>query len=250
MIETKFKPMPVEDTSSLWSAFQEMNSRRRAIRDFDGTAIADDHVRAILAEATRSPSSGNLQPYRLHWVRDPALKMRIAAACNGQRAAVSSSTLIVVAASREIALSTAAQQLAFIEASRDLPEAAKAYHRRQLHMFRRVLQAGSWAIWTPLTALAGFLCPSLSLIPVGHLGSRAWAARNATFAAQTLLLAAAAKGIDSCPMEGFSAPKLCDILGLPRGTVVPVVVALGYRAPDARIEQQWRRTLADLVVEH
>lgn len=242
--------MPMQDTSSLWSAFQELNARRRAVRDFEGTAVPDDHVRALLAEAVRSPSSGNLQPYRLHWVRDPALKTRLAAACNGQRAAVSASTLIVIAASREIALGTAAQQLAFIEASNDLPEAAKAYHRRQIRMFRRVLQAGSWAIWTPLTALAGLLRPSLSLLPVGHLGSRAWAARNATFAAQTLMLAAAAKGIDSCPMEGFSAPEISAALGLPRGTVIPVVIALGYRTRNARIEHQWRRALSDLVAEH
>ncbi|WP_277424393.1 nitroreductase family protein [Ralstonia solanacearum] len=90
----------------------------------------------------------------------------------------------------------------------------------------------------------------MSLLPVGHIGSRHWAARNAIFAAQTLMLGAAAKGIDSCPMEGFSASKVVKILGLPRGSVIPIVIALGYRADDARIEARWRRPMADVVISH
>lgn len=242
--------MKTQDTSTLWDAFQELNGRRRAIRDFDGTAIPDEHVRELLAEAARAPSSGNLQPYRFHWIRDPALKARVADVCHGQRAAVSAPTLIVVTASRETALSTAGQQRAHVEASTELPERSKAYYRQQLQMFERVMKMGSWPLWSPLAALAGLWRPSLSLLPVGHLGNRSWAARNATFAAQTLLLAAAAKGIDSCPMEGFSAPKLAEVLRLPRGTVIPLVIALGYRSQDARIEQQWRKSLTDLIVEH
>jgi len=242
--------METQDTFTLWGAFQALNGRRRAIRDYDGTAIPDEHVRELLAEAARAPSSGNLQPYRFHWVRDPALKARVAAVCNGQRAAVSAPTLIVVAASRDIALRAAAQQLAHVDASTDMPEPSKAYHRKQVRMFRRVMNVGSWPVWTPLAALVGLFRPSLSLLPVGHLGNRSWAARNATFAAQTLMLAASAKGIDSCPMEGFSAPKLAEALSLPRGTVVPLVIALGYRSRDARIERQWRKSLAELIVEH
>lgn len=163
--------MKTQDTSTLWGAFQALNGRRRAIRDFDGIAIPDEHVRELLAEAARAPSSGNLQPYRFHWIRDTTLKARVAAVCNGQRAAVSASTLIVVTASRQIALSTAAQQLAYLNASTDLPEASKAYHRKQLQMFLRILNVGSWPVWTPLTALAGLFRPSLSLLPVGHLAT-------------------------------------------------------------------------------
>ena len=235
---------------TLWDAFQELNQRRRAIRDFDGTPVPEAQVRELLTEAMKSPSSGNLQPYRLHWIRDPTMKALVVDACEGQRAAAAASTLIVVAASPKIARITAAQQLAYIDASSDLSEKSKIYHRKQLQMFLRILKMGSWAIWTPIAALMGLFRPSLSLLPVGHMGSRSWAARNAAFAAQTLMLAAAAQGIDSCPMEGFSAPKLAKTLGLERGTVIPVVIALGYRSQNARIEHQWRRSLLDAMVEH
>lgn len=131
-----------------------------------------------------------------------------------------------------------------------LPDNSKAYYRKQVGKFQKILGLGSSAFWSPLLFLAALIRPSLSLLPVGHIGSRHWAARNAIFAAQTLMLGAAAKGIDSCPMEGFSASKVAKLLGLPRGAVVPIVIALGYRAGEARVEARWRRAISDLVVSH
>ncbi|WP_428633441.1 nitroreductase family protein [Sedimenticola sp.] len=233
-----------------WGAFRAANRFRRAVRQFNSTPIPEDEIRDLLEEATLAPSSGNLQPYELHWVREPALKASIAQACNGQKAATSAADLIVVVASPEIAKQTAKAQLAYVEASTKLGVDAKAYYRKQMGMFQRILGLGSSAFWSPLVFLAGLIRPSLSLLPIGHIGSRHWAARNAVFAAHTLILGAAAKGIYSCPMEGFSAPKVAKLLGLPRGSVIPLVIALGYRADDARIEERWRRPLTDIVVRH
>jgi hypothetical protein len=51
-------------------------------------------------------------------------------------------------------------------------------------------------------------------------------------------------------MEGFNAGRVGKALGLPRGTVIPIVIALGWRRADARIEPRWRRPFSDVVVEH
>ena len=233
-----------------WAAFQAANRFRRAIRKFAPTPIPEDEVQALLAEAAFAPSSGNLQPYELHWIRTPALKAGIAQACNGQKAAASATDLVVVVASPALGKRTAAAQLAHVETSTALEPNSKAYYRKQIGMFQKILGLGSSALWSPLLFVAALVRPSLSLLPIGHIGSRHWAARNAIFAAQTLMLGAAAKGIDSCPMEGFSAAKLAQLLGLPRGTVIPIVIALGYRADDARIEERWRRPLSELVIAH
>lgn len=233
-----------------WTEFQSMNRQRRAIRDFDGTPITSEDISAVLAEAVLAPSSGNLQPYQLHWICNAETKEKVAAACNGQKAAKTASTLIVVAANPAFGLKTAAEQRAYVDSSEAFGQKAKDYYHNQLNMFERLLKIGALSIWTPLVSIAAFFRPSLSLLPVGHLGSRHWAARNAVFAAQTLMLAAAAKGIDSCPMEGFSASKIARLLDLPHGTVIPLVIALGHRSVDARVESQWRRSEADLVIQH
>lgn len=244
------KPMDPQDPLPPWVAFQAANRFRRAIREFGPTQVSEADIHDLFAEAAYAPSSGNLQPYQLHWIRDRALKARIALACNGQKAAASAPDLIVVVASPAIARRTAVARLAHVESSPALEPDSKAYHRKQITMFQRILGVGSSAWLSPLLHLAALVRPTLSLLPIGDLGGRHWAARNAIFAAQTLMLAAAAKGIDSCPMEGISAPKIANILGLPRGCVIPVVIALGYRAEDARIEDRWRRPVADIVVSH
>jgi len=242
--------MKAQDLLRPWDAFQAANRFRRAIRKFNSTPIPEDDVYALLAEAALAPSSGNLQPYAFHWIRTPALKASVALACNGQRAAESAAEFIVVAASPALGRQTAMAQLTHVEEAAALGAASKAYHRKQVGMFQKILGVGSSALWSPLIFLAALIRPSLSLLPIGHIGSRQWAARNAIFAAQTLMLGAAAKGIDSCPMEGFSASKVAKLLALPRGTVIPLVIALGYRAEDARIEERWRRPATDVVVSH
>lgn len=242
--------MKTPDFVRTWDSFQAANRFRRAIRKFDPTPIAETEISALLTEATYAPSSGNMQPYQLHWIREPALKARLAAACNGQKAAASAADLIVFVASPALGLRTARAQLEYVEDSPALGQDAKTYYRKQIGMFRKILQVGSCALWSPFVLLAALLRPGLSLLPIGHIGSRQWAARNAIFAAQTLMLGAAAKGIDSCPMEGFSASRVASLLTLPRGSVIPLIVALGYRADDARIEERWRQPLTDLIVAH
>ena len=88
--------MNTQDPSRPWDTFQAANRFRRAIRKFNSTPIPEEDVYALLAEAAFAPSSGNLQPYALHWIREPALKASIALACNGQQAAASATDLIVV----------------------------------------------------------------------------------------------------------------------------------------------------------
>ena len=235
-------------TSPSWSGFCEANHRRRAVRDFDGAPIDEASMRSILGEALLAPTSGNLQPFQLHWLRDPAKKARVAQACESQRAAASAATLVVVVASRGIATRTAAQQLAHVEHSAALDAKTKAYYRAQLRKFTRFLRIAP--LLAPLRLLLSLLHPASSLLPLGAGGVRHWTARSGIYAAQTLMLAASARGIDSCPMEGFNAAKVSRLLGLPRGAVIPIVIALGYRREDARLEPQWRRPIGDAVIEH
>jgi len=238
-------------TGSLnWDIFQSINHHRRAIRDFSSQQISEDEIYAILTEAQLAPSSVNLQPYQSHWVRNSAKKIEVAQFCNGQKAATTAAEIIVIVANTDYARQTIVEQLTSIDRSTTMPDKSKDYHRKILTKFDKILKVGGLPIWTPIVSLLSMLRPCLSLLPIGHLGSRHWAARNATFAAQTLMLAASAKGIDSCPMEGFSAAKLSRLLDLPRGAVIPVVIALGYRSENARVEEQSRRALKTITIEH
>ncbi len=60
-----------------------------------------------------------------------------------------------------------------------------------------------------------------------------WMDKQVYLALGTLLLGAAALNIDACPIEGFDADTLDQVLGLKeKGLRACVVAALGYRAVD------------------
>src|ERR1700757_3391675 len=99
----------IPERNELWSVCQRENQSRRAVRDFDGSPIPDEDVEAVVREALLAPSSGNSQPYVIHWLRDPAMKRAAVGACRDQRAARSASTLLVFVAAPRIALETSEQ---------------------------------------------------------------------------------------------------------------------------------------------
>jgi nitroreductase len=233
-----------------WCAFQQVNRNRRAVRDFDGSPIADEEVEAVLSEALLAPSSGNAQPYVIHWLRNPVMKAEAACACRNQRAARSASTLLVFVSAGRFALETNSMFHAYVESTPELNEKSRDYHLRELKTHRRFLRIAPSVFWLPLHSLLTAAFPSLTLLPFGPRGVRHWAARSALFAAQTFLLAASARGLDTCPMEGFDPRKLGRILGLRRGDVIAIVVALGRRRPDALIEPRWRRSFEVAVQVH
>jgi nitroreductase len=233
-----------------WWTFEQINRDRRAIRDFDGSPIPDEDVKALIGEALLAPSSGNSQPYVIHWLRDPALKAAAASACRNQRAAHSASTLLVFVSASRFALETASMFRAYVESTPELSEKSRHYHLRELKTGMRFLRIASFVFWSPFHSLLTSVFPSLTLAPLGPKAVRNWVARGTLFAAQTVLLAASARRLDTCPMEGFDARKLARILGLKRGDVIAIVVALGHRRPDALIEPRWRRSFDVAVQVH
>jgi len=249
--ETAFEPAgAAREFAGQWGEFQWLNERRRAIRDFENSPVSDEDVQDLLKEALLAPSSGNSQPFVIHWLRDPALKALAASACRDQRAALTSSTLLVFVSGSRFARDTLSSFNAYVESTSELSEKSRAYHLREAKIRRKFLQIAPSAIWTPIHTLVSSVCPSLTLVPFGSAAVRNWVARNALFAAQTLMLAASARGLDSCPMEGFNPMKLATLLRLKRGDVIPLVIALGRKRSDIRIEPRWRRSFDEAVKVH
>lgn len=225
-----------------WQVFRDINERRRSVRDFDGRAIAPAVLQELIAEAMNAPSSANIQPYQFHVVTEPALKSAVAEACNAQKAAKTSSALIVLSVSQRTAEST----LKLLEREQgSIPYYADG-HRKLRALFRYAPAM----VFGALLSLVSFVLPVFTLMPFGRAGVRHWLSRSSIYAAQTLMLAASARGLDTCPMEGFDALKVSRLLKLPRGSVIPVVIAIGHRASDARIDPRVRRSLSDVLVTH
>jgi len=237
-------------SNATWEAFAAVNDRRRAIRDFDRTPVSDDDMRAILAAAQLAPSSGNTQPYELHWVKDDATRARVAEACNNQRAARTAGTLVVIVSHHRRVGATADAFNAALQADPALPAKTKAYYDKNMKTLRRAVPFMRLRLLGAMKLVLSTFSTFFELLPIGRTGVSNWLARNSLFAAQNLMLAATARGVDTCPMEGFSAVKVAKALGLPGGSTIPLVIALGHRAGDAVVEPRWRRSFDDVVVVH
>lgn len=82
--------------------------------------------------------------------------------------------------------------------------------------------------------LSALLPGNISLLPT-LTSAETWSQKNTMLVAMTYLLACAAHGLATCPMEGFDAHGVRRALGVPRGRYgVPLLVSAGrpYRRGD------------------
>lgn len=200
---------------------------RYAVKKFDPARKIAPALWAALEESLRlSPSSFGLQPWRFIVVDNPALRATLRPHAWGQSQITDASHLVVLAARKGIG-----------EPEIDAHIARVAKARK-----------------TTVEGLKGYRDVMTGLLVKGPVAPRIddWAARQVYLALGVLLTAAAAIGVDACPIEGFVPAEVDKALGLDkRGLASVLLCTLGYRAPDDRYAQapKLRYDLSE-VVEH
>ncbi len=180
---------------------------RYATKTFDPTKKVSDADLQELLEALRlAPSSFGLQPWHFIVVTDPELRQKLQAHSWHQSQVVDASHLVVLCALKDV--------------NQDYVE--------------KYINDMAQTRGVPVEALAGLR--DMMLNAIGGKGPQAaaeWAARQVYIALGVLLTAAAAKGIDSTPMEGFDPKAYEQELGLADSPWMPVLLCpLGYRSAD------------------
>lgn len=243
-------PVHRDAEGPLWSAFDEVVTGRRAIRHFAKKPVAESDMNAVLDAALLAPTSSNLQPFELVWVRDPDARRRLVKACMNQPAARTAAELVVCVARWDHCEDT----------RREL--AAKAGDSRQErfyydHLVKWVYAMGPLGLFG--RARAALFTPALLAVPMPRGPSnradvRVWATKSAALVAQTFMLAARARGLDTCPMEGADPVRVGKAIGLSRwrwkrSWELSMVLAVGYRDPEREVAPRWRRQRRHLVRE-
>lgn len=240
---TTLRHLPAEAT---WAVFDELVHSRRAVHAFSEQPVAEDDVLAMLRAAQLAPSSFNLQPYAFYWVRTPALRERLRALCLGQKAARTAREFIVCVARWDQWRATGEEHLAWLR-QQGVPEATlrfqtDLYAKLRIFFARGPLNVLGW-LRTLAFALVGLRRPTLRP-PSGPAAHEAWAVKSAALACAHAMLAARARGLDTCPLEGFDEVRVARLLGL-RGSryALPMILAVGHREEGGRMDPQWRREL-------
>lgn len=69
---------------------------RRSVRKYKPAPVAESTLKEVLNAARLAPSADNAQPWKIVVVRDEQVKLRLAAACNGQKF-IAQAPLVLVA---------------------------------------------------------------------------------------------------------------------------------------------------------
>lgn len=185
--------------------FVEALAFRHACKIFDETKkINDEELTYILEAGRKAPSSFGMEPWKFLVITNKELKEKLKPVCWDQAQITTCSHLVVV--------------LAAIDAVR--PESGiveRKFKRREMPQEKVDMY---------LNLYANHLKQTLS----SDENIYAWTAKQTVFAIQNMMMAAAIKGIDSCPIEGFEKEKVEEILKLDtKKYQLSTIIPFGYR---------------------
>lgn len=194
---------------------------RHACKKFDPQRkLGREDLQTILECGHISPSSFGMEPWKFLVIQDHALRERLRKACWDQPQITDSSDVVVIL-TKTRAVQPDSEYVRRMYARRKLSAEAEiaSIERYKRHMQSEV---------EPL------------------MSYYAWGSKQIYIALANMMSAAAAAGIDSCPIEGFEKKAVEAVLDIDTDLFeVAVIMALGYRAG----EQTPRRRLpfADVV---
>jgi nitroreductase len=193
---------------------------RYAAKQFDPARKIPADVWDALEEAlVLTPSSFGLQPWKFIVVNDPAVRARLQPESWNQPQVTEASHFVVLAARTDLTKNDIEVWIARM---------AEAQNKRLEDL-------------APLKGMIAGFAETMSCE-----ARHAWNTHQLYIALGQLMTSAALLGIDTCPMEGISAPAYDRILGLEEsGYATAVACALGYRSdadryaavPKARFER-------------
>lgn len=201
--------------------FMEAMDFRHACKIFDETKkVSDEDINYILEAGRKSPSSFGMEPWKFLVITNEELKAKIRPVCWDQVQITSCSHLVII--------------LAAIDAVKpEFDEVARKFKRREMPQEKLDFYLGLYA---------GHLKDTLS----SNENIYSWTARQTYIALGNMMTAAAVKGIDSCPIEGFEKEKVEEILKLDLSKYqLSCIVPFGYRINEQ--STQLREPLENIV---
>lgn len=179
---------------------------RYAVRKFSAERIAEERIQDLLTATRLSATSYGLQPYRLVMVNSRETREKLLPHSYGQEKVLQCSHLVIFAAQKSIGDTMVNNYIHSVSTARGVPESS-------------------------LQGLADHMKGVFA--GMDSRQRREWAHQQAHIALGTLLTAAAAMKIDTCPMGGIEPAGYDSVLNLETlGLETSVICALGIRHPE------------------
>lgn len=189
---------------------------RRSVKQFDPEhTMTKEEINTLFEATIQSPTSFNIQNWRFVIITDPELRLKVQEAAMGQTQVSEASLAVLITAD------------------------IKAWEKSPERYWKETPEAARGRI---LGLIDSFYRPHEQL-------QRDEAIRSVGLAAQTLMLAAKAMDYDSCPMIGFDAEKVAELIQLPEDHLIGMMVVIGKRAKDPW-PKPGQLPLSELLIEN
>lgn len=187
--------------------FMEAMDFRHACKIFDETKkISDEDMRFILEAGRKSPSSFGQEGWKFLVITNEELRAKLKPFCWDQPQITTCSHLVIILAAIE-AVKPQSGVPALRFARREMPQEKKDFYNK---LYKDHL--------------------TVTKVLDSDENVYSWTARQTYIAAGNMMTAAAIKGIDSCPIEGFDKAKVEEVLGLDtKKFQLSMVLPFGYR---------------------
>lgn len=217
--------------------FEEIIHHRRSIRVYKDLPLDTEKVKHCVELASLSPNSSNMQLWEFYHVTDPTILKKLAVACLDQSAAATAQQILVFVTRRDL-FRKRAKKVLELETQNILNNSPKERQekrikQRQLYygklmpfLYGRFFGLLGWVRYV-FVNIVGIFRPIF--YQVTENDTRVVVHKTCALAAQTFMLAMAAEGYDTCPMEGFDSRKVKRLLKLPFGAEINMVISCGIR---------------------
>lgn len=233
-----------------WDNFETVTRRRRSVRKFSDRSISEKDMNDILDMGLIAPNSSNLQPFEFYWVRSPEKKQKLVEACFKQNAAKTAKELVVCVARWDQWNDCRKEYVEWLRQEQGIPKPVMIYYERLAQTMYNQGPLSIYGAVRNITLTATGLFRPVPRAPVSDADMRVWAVKSTALACENIMLAAVAKGFDSCPMEGMDAVRVGKLVGLSGDKWdIPMVLGFGYRSEKGLWGRQWRRERSKLVKE-
>jgi nitroreductase len=198
---------------------------RRSVRVYTRKPVPREVVDKALDAALLAPNSSNVQTWQFYWVRAEEKRTKLIEASLSQSAVRTAQELVVVVADASLWKKNVAAVRSHLQTDAMPADSGKYYTTLVPFLY-------SWAWLAPLKWLifnvVGLFRPMIRS-PWSRRDVDEVAIKSAALAAENFMLAVAAQGFDTCPLEGFDEVRVKRLLGLGRRARVVMVISVGER---------------------
>lgn len=205
--------------------FFEALRARRSVRKYTAKPVPAEVIEKAIDAALIAPNSSNMQTWEFYWVKSPQKREALNVACLGQSAARTAPEIMVACVNRK---NWKRSQQAILASMPNPPAQVLSYYGKLIPF----LYGMTWLApvkWLLFNAVGLF--KPMTRKPYDVQGINETCVKSCALACENFMLAIAAQGFDTCPMEGFDEVRVKRLLGLPCSARVVMVMSIGERDP-------------------